>query len=200
MSNVETFEALVKAGATLAIPIVLAVFGYRIQQQIADQGLAKDYVQIAATILKDDPKSQQPEVRTWAVSVLSQYSPIAFSPKVTQGLQAGVHVSGLPLQPPPAECMKVTRPSQIQAKLLKVKGNPPITDTEVNALLKMLPDDLYQYDLAQTRLNCLQNWLKSEQNIDDKYRASIGAPSSASEVEAIRRMTPPASQASSATH
>ncbi len=46
--------------SAIAIPIVQAIAGYFVQ----NEGLKKDYVGIAAGILKEDATKQEPELRT----------------------------------------------------------------------------------------------------------------------------------------
>jgi len=63
----------------VAIPIVLAIGGYFIQRQLADEGLKKDYVSIAAGILKENAAGQEADLRKWAVEILETNSPVPFT-------------------------------------------------------------------------------------------------------------------------
>jgi hypothetical protein len=189
MDKGERYQAL-SAAAAVAVPIVLAIFGYLIQRQIADQGVAKDYVQIAATILKEDPKGQEPELRAWAVSVLSKYSPLPFSAKAKEGLRAGPPVVGPPIWPAPVGCLVPGKPSKIQAWLLHKPKGEALNDSEIDELLRMLPDDLAEMTLTRSRLQCMQSVFALAQREDDSYRSAIGALSSASEVEAYEKAHP----------
>ena len=56
--------------SAIAIPVVLTIAGYYIQRQLADDGLKKDYVGIAASILKENPANQEPDLRKWATRLL----------------------------------------------------------------------------------------------------------------------------------
>jgi hypothetical protein len=63
----------------IALPVILAVGSWVIQDRIATQGVQKDYVQLAVEILrqrelKDDGDSRQ--LRTWAVKVVDSYAPV----------------------------------------------------------------------------------------------------------------------------
>src|SRR5690606_30581004 len=54
--------AIASIASSLAIPVVLAVIGYFVQKQLADEGLKKDYVSIAVGILNSDPSSQEQDL------------------------------------------------------------------------------------------------------------------------------------------
>src|ERR1035437_9012527 len=72
--------------SAIAIPIVLTIAGYLIQRQLTDDSLKKDYVGIATGILKENPANQEPDLRTWAVKVLDENSPVPFSKKAKESL------------------------------------------------------------------------------------------------------------------
>jgi hypothetical protein len=97
-------ESVSKILSSIAIPIVLAVVGYYVQRQIADEGLKKDYVAIAAGILKDSPKAQDAALRNWAVQMLDSNSPIRFTPEA----KASLRNAPLPFEryPLPSEILK----------------------------------------------------------------------------------------------
>ena len=48
----ERGKSVASIASALAIPFVLAIVGYFIQKQLADEGLKKDYVSIAVNILR----------------------------------------------------------------------------------------------------------------------------------------------------
>lgn len=79
--NFERAKNIATIFSAIAIPIVLTIAGYFIQKQITNDSLKKDYVGIAAGILKDDAKVQEPDLRAWAVKVLDDNSPVPFRKK-----------------------------------------------------------------------------------------------------------------------
>lgn len=198
--KLERVQAIASIASSIAMPIVIAVAGFLVQRQFTADGLKKDYVQIAASILKENAATQEPDLRKWAVQTLDENAPIPFSKKAKQGLQTGAAVvmPGLPLIPPPADCMKVGKRSRIEAFILRRPKDQPFDQAAIDQLLKLLPGDLYEMASAQNRLNCLQEVFRNEQKSDDRYRAAIGAMSSASEIESYRKAAP-ASAASSAS-
>lgn len=73
--------------ATIAVPILVAYFGYQIQSAVKDREIRRDYVQIATGILSS--KDSKLALRTWAVEVLSAHSPIALSADLKRALESG---------------------------------------------------------------------------------------------------------------
>lgn len=83
-------ERISKVLSIAAIPVVLAVGGWYIQKQLQNQTVSRDYVQLAVSILKEPDTSKiKPELRAWAVDLLSDNSPTKFSPEVAQQLKSG---------------------------------------------------------------------------------------------------------------
>jgi hypothetical protein len=174
--------------SAVAIPIALAFSGYFIQRSLADDGLKKDYVGIAAGILKENPANQEPELRTWAVQILDSNSPVPFSQKVKAGLKSGnIVVSGLPFVAAPKDCMIPPRPRTVSADFQKLVAKLPANDP--NATIQMLggfANSVMAQEISvledQARLACVQNFEKIGEEGDIKYRKAIGAISSVEEM------------------
>lgn len=89
--NVETISLL-------AVPLLVAYFGYvgqarladqtvQVQAAVADQAVRKDFVQMAIGILSNPPASDDDKrLREWALKVLDRNSPIPFPIEVRQDL------------------------------------------------------------------------------------------------------------------
>lgn len=74
--RLEFWKQLAQIASAVAVPIVLAVIGYVVQDSLAEAGLKKDYVQMALTILREQPTKENVELRQWAISVLDRNSPV----------------------------------------------------------------------------------------------------------------------------
>lgn len=84
-------ERISKILSIAAIPLVLAITGWIMQNQIQHQGailqqqlqnqtVSRDYVQLAVSILKEpDQTKVNPELRDWAAELLNAYSAVKFS-------------------------------------------------------------------------------------------------------------------------
>jgi tetratricopeptide (TPR) repeat protein len=84
-------EALAKIASLIAIPVVLAVVGWLVQDKLATRTVSKDYVQLAVSILSQPKQADiDPALRDWAVELLNDNSPIKFSTKVATQLRSGV--------------------------------------------------------------------------------------------------------------
>jgi hypothetical protein len=90
-TRLETITTLLQAMSAILVPIVVAVAGLIIQQSIAKQTTAKDYVSLAIDILKVDPKTQDlfkgNPLRDWAADVLVLDSPVPISKEAQRQLR-----------------------------------------------------------------------------------------------------------------
>jgi len=98
LAKLQSISAIV---AAIAIPVVLAVVGYFIQDKIASEGLKRDYVQIAIGVLKEkkDKDNDDVALRRWAIEVLDRNAPVRFSPDLKEILQKGIKVIKIDLGP-----------------------------------------------------------------------------------------------------
>ncbi|MFZ4287534.1 hypothetical protein [Variovorax sp. HJSM1_2] len=82
-------EQASKIVGSVAVPLLVALFGWLIQQQLASQTVSRDYVQLAVSILKEPKKEDDQQLREWAVELLNRHAPIKLGESVSQKLQAG---------------------------------------------------------------------------------------------------------------
>lgn len=88
--SLATFVEISKALSIAAIPVVLAIVGFVVQRQLAQQSLRKEYVSLALSILREpDSTKVEPELRAWAVDLLNLNSDVKFDEKTTQRLKSG---------------------------------------------------------------------------------------------------------------
>ncbi len=83
----DTAEKVSKTVSIAAIPVVLAIGGWLIQKRLQDQTLRRDYVQLAVTVLKE--KESTPDMKNWAVDLLSVNSPVPFTKQIQSDLLNG---------------------------------------------------------------------------------------------------------------
>jgi hypothetical protein len=97
----DTTEKLARIVSIAAIPVVIAIGGWLIQRQLQDQAIRRDYVQLSLSILQNpDPSKVPPEIRTWAVDLLTDNSPTKFDPEAIQKLKSGaITLSGFSFVP-----------------------------------------------------------------------------------------------------
>ena len=189
--KLERIESIASICSSIAIPLVLAVMGYFVQKQFAEEGLKKDYVSIAAGILKDDPSKQEPDLRQWAVNVLDSNSPIPFSKQAKDGLLKGI-VAGPGIPPPISDCMKPPKKRTVLEEYKKLADFSQTADAD--SLLKAFnkfsdvvkKEEIDALYLAE-HLKCMQAWAKIVVEIDTNYRKSIGAEDSKSIYERLQK-------------
>lgn len=82
MSDQNTFlmkaQSISAILSAVAIPIVLALSGYAVQQSIAEDGIKKDYLTLAVGMLKTDGDKLDPDLKKWASAVITKFSPVPF--------------------------------------------------------------------------------------------------------------------------
>ena len=97
----DRIEQLSKIVATLAIPVLVAAFGWIVQSQLAAQNQSKDYVQLAANILKEAKKEGDEDLREWAIALLNANAPVKLSENAIRRLRQGeVILPGSDARPP----------------------------------------------------------------------------------------------------
>lgn len=166
-SKLERWKSISFIVSSIAIPIVLAIVGYYIQKQLSEEGLKKDYVSIAASILKENPTNQEPELRKWAVTMLDSNSPISFSGKAKAGLEKGsIYLAIAPPRIPnaPEDCMEEPRPAKIAPVVSKLfKKQYGSTDEMAKDFKKFVILSLNaekEAMLDRAALECLQKYSK----------------------------------------
>src|SRR5437763_17014871 len=87
MSKWEAIERVSKTLSIAAIPSVLAVGGWVLQERLQDQTVSRDYVQLAVTILKEPNSSK--DRKSWAVLLLNAHSATKFTPEMSNSLSEG---------------------------------------------------------------------------------------------------------------
>lgn len=80
------WQLLITIFAAIAVPVLVAFFGWQIQRGVSSQQINRDYVTMAVEILKREPTAQDAGLRQWAVKVINDTSPIPFSMKVQEQL------------------------------------------------------------------------------------------------------------------
>ena len=194
--KLERLKNIATIFSAVAIPVVLTVAGYFIQSQLSDAGLRKDYVGIAAGILKENPANQEPDLRSWALAVLEDNSPVPFSKKAREGLLTGIPVvaSGFAWLGPPEDCRKAPEKRTVleeYIKLAKEQASGKLSEEQlrqrINRFLDIVRDQEKDVLITRLRLKCMQQWANSSEQSDIEYRAAIGAPSSKSIMEQIRK-------------
>lgn len=78
-SRLQKAQSIATILSAVAIPLVIAVLGSSVQQTIAENGIKKDYLAMAISILKERGGKSDPDMKAWATAVVSEYSPVPFS-------------------------------------------------------------------------------------------------------------------------
>ena len=84
--KLETLKAWSAIVSAVAMPIVVAIVGFFVQRSLSSEGLKKDYVQIAISVLMQAPSKDGTDLRTWAIKVLEVNSPVPLPEKAKEDL------------------------------------------------------------------------------------------------------------------
>lgn len=96
-SNRYDIEKIAKVLSLVAIPVVLALFGWVIQNRLSERNVSQEYVKLAVSVLERQKTSEVPAgLRDWAVDLLNENSPTKFSAETIRQLKSGdINLSGL---------------------------------------------------------------------------------------------------------
>lgn len=90
MDEKEPLHKIALSWATTAsliiIPIVIAYMANSYQEEMSRQKMNSEYVALAINILKEPPKPETKELRTWAVDIIDHYSEIKLSTPLRDSL------------------------------------------------------------------------------------------------------------------
>jgi len=88
-TSLKTVQVYANIIGVIAVPILIAFFGWLIQWRLANQSVQRDYLQMAVQILSSKNRKSGDEVSLWAVDILQKYSPVPFSPKLKSDFVEG---------------------------------------------------------------------------------------------------------------
>lgn len=94
-TTLEKAQSISTILAALAIPLILASTGYFVQRSIAENSLKKDYLNMAIGVLRDGGESVDPDMKAWAVSVVSKFSPVPFTAGAMNSLGTAFYIKPL---------------------------------------------------------------------------------------------------------
>ncbi|HEV3138757.1 MAG TPA: hypothetical protein VGZ26_12655 [Pirellulales bacterium] len=88
-SRLDSIEQWCRIIATIALPTIVAVGGWYIQNSLALRTSSQEYVKLAVAILTESKEKATPEMSEWAVDLLNANSPTPFSRTTTEKLANG---------------------------------------------------------------------------------------------------------------
>ncbi len=145
-------QLITSIASSIAVPILIAVFGWIVQAKISAEGARKDYVQIAVGILTDKTVKSDEGLRKWAAAVLDKTAPVAFSEDVRTKLEKGeLTITKLYFPDPPRELMEPPLP------LTPLPKEDNVTNRD---LLKNVVENYYRYKVNAVRQEHLQQWVR----------------------------------------
>ena len=87
-----SMDQIARSLATIAIPIILAVVGWRVEARLRSVATNQEYVKLAVSVLTQpvsDTEDRISVLRPWAVDLLQAHSPVKIPPEAATQLAAG---------------------------------------------------------------------------------------------------------------
>ena len=135
--KLEKIELISRICSYVAVPLLIATFGWIIQSEINDKSVRKEYVQIAVSILNSQEKSpERGSLRDWAVEMLVQNSPIKFPEPALRALKSGSPLISVKI-PVVVSCVKFIPKKPLfttDAELAKIKDGNFVTALHLDRL------------------------------------------------------------------
>lgn len=170
--NLNKWTSIATILSLVAVPIVIGVYGSKIQSSIANEGIKKDYVQMAIKILSEEPHNNENEdLRKWSIDIVEANSPIKFSSALKAKLE--------------------TR-SWLMPNLINIKHFPPkeLMESPIPLLrpIKKNSEENFKRSIENAnKLQELQKWLteqKKEYEATDKFFSDLNKRDKSSKISA----------------
>ncbi len=92
--QLQKLETIAKIVSLVAVPILVAIFGWIIQAELSEKGLRKEYVQLSLSILSNQSKvPENNSLREWAIQLLAENAPVRLSESAIHELQTGTSLN-----------------------------------------------------------------------------------------------------------
>jgi len=84
----DIFEIIGKVCGIILIPIAISYFGYQYNKALQINEIKSKYIEIAVSILRDNPSIETQGIRSWAIKVFSELSIIEIDEKTLNELKS----------------------------------------------------------------------------------------------------------------
>lgn len=153
-------QAYASIGASIIVPLLIAVFGSLIQSRMSSDAVRKDYVQMAIGILSNKDTKDDKELRDWASKIIRQSSPVPFGKEVEASLATG-SITVLPAIPKSVLSMELMEPPEQWRQL------PATSPLSADDLIVNYADNLEISTRNRLKLEYLQKLVRALSETDD---------------------------------
>jgi hypothetical protein len=84
-----SIDRVTRLASLIAIPVVIAVSGWLIQDSLSSRNVSQEYVKLAVSILTQANNPVAPALRVWAADLLNSNSPTRLDPALIKELKSG---------------------------------------------------------------------------------------------------------------
>ena len=90
LEQLQRIELWAKITASVAVPLLIVIFGWLIQSSLSERSLKREYVGIAVSILSNPSSSpEKNSLKEWAVQLLEENAPVPLSKSALVELRTG---------------------------------------------------------------------------------------------------------------
>jgi len=79
MNTLKKVEIYARIFSLIAIPVLIAIGGWVVQNNLSNQALKGEYVKVAISVLKEKPSKENIPLKRWAATILNKYSEVKLS-------------------------------------------------------------------------------------------------------------------------
>lgn len=163
--TLEKLQTISTIFSLIAVPFITAWFGYKIQENLSNESIKKDYVQMAVNILSQPKKPNDDDLRKWSVEVLSKNSPVPFNQNLSRQLWVGDTLTMF-AGPPQLAALNTEPPKELM--------KPPLPLLEPYEKHKL--ENLKRSQKNHEQVIELQKWITRTGNGWDRVAKNLGLP------------------------
>lgn len=83
----EKIKIITSILATIAVPVVVLLVGKSIESSIKERELSVKYIELAVSVLKDEPTPETNNLRQWSIDIINKYASIRLSNDAVKELE-----------------------------------------------------------------------------------------------------------------
>jgi len=153
-------QAVATIISTIAIPLVIAYFGWKVEEELSKQSVNKDYVEMALRILQENREEADKRLTRWATSIVDENSPMPLSTEARIKYEVGdLMIAQLAFPEPPDILMEPPEPPIP----LGTEGSVTMEELLIN-----VAGNYKVCRINDARLEHLQKWIKAMKDIYNK--------------------------------
>ena len=83
----DKFRIVSTSIALILVPIIIGIYGHQINSTLKQRDIESKYIEIAVTVLREQPRKDTSALREWAINIIRSYSEIPMDHLAVQELK-----------------------------------------------------------------------------------------------------------------